>query len=687
MNNIINMLNQYFRDEMAPILDESQNNDNTQEINNSQNCIIPPIEDGSLTETFIEQADSLLSPNEVHSVFEYAEPGEDGDNTNTYIDQNTSEFAYLSKEQKDELIKQVIDDSFIKAEKSPFRIFDDDRQEFERIKSYIDLTRIVQQYQNGEITTRMMDILEIIILHKNITSKQIWQIYLLEYGKYIKREHLKTTLDHMVNGGLITRFKISSAMSSSIYHVYTPAYNGVRLYTAIKDNNINWKKADSIQKVYNIKKCLAANQFLIAFLKRYELSYNIHKDLMWARGNGVKKNGSVSPSLELIFKGIDQNIQGNIVFLVEVIRKYNGWEEDFKEKLQRYAMYLRSVSDTQILKKYYIIVCCESDEQILDALRAAYDVTHVQHIGMLKDSMIYFISDLNLLDSNIDGDVLDNLYCFEYKSPTDGWGSRCADFKLTKKNVFNEGIEIDRIDPPKKQGKQQLDEEKQELAVKIYRAIQKTGHDFPISVTKAAIPLREQGIKYQEMGYSRLREMLGDLNEYYDLYHESPTELLISLTAKMRQIINEYIQVDPVRKIGQDQKKYYADDTVKQYFVDGLSERKKWNNRFRNEIFVRNRDMCAAVLSRITSIYDFSAEGWMNIIAYSFHIAKTNNNVMENNKYLCYATGICTVKKEEIYLLAEKNIRIEPKWVFLGLATINSTKRIGDILREEFGIC
>lgn len=686
MDSILNMLNKYFRDE----IEETKNEDTTQGICNDD-CIALPSEVTCFPETSIEQTYSQFSSNVGCSTLEDTERVEVKNYIDGLVEQKETELTCLSEEQKVELIKQVLDDSSIKAVESPFRIYNDDRQEFEKNIPYMELTRVVQQYQNHEISDRMINILEIIILHKNITSKQIWQIYLLQYGKYIKRNHLNTTLDHMVNLGLITQFKMFSTIGKSDYYVYTPGYNGVRLHKAIKDNNISWQKTGPIQKVYDIKKCLAANQFLIAFLKSYELSYCIHKKLMWTQGNGVEKSGAVCPSLELMFKSMDENVQENIVFLVEVIRKYKGWESDFKEKLQRYAMYLKSVADTQVLKKYYIIICCESDNQIGEACYATYEVTHVNHIDVLKDSMIYFVSDLNLLDGNIKSEVLHNLCCFEY---TNGeWERRSADFRFQKKEVSSLYIENDRIAPPIASPKKvkgntsYCSQGKQELAFKIYSAIQQSGLCFPISVTKAAIPLKDQGIHYQEMGYGRLKDMLGDLKEYYGLYHKSPTELFISLTEKMQEIINGEVPVISEPESQQSQKDIYdADNVVKQYFANGLTDRKKWNHQFRNEIFVRNRDMCAAVLSRITNIYDFSAEGWLNIIAYSFQLAKENNNFMQKNGYLCFETGIYTIKNEKIYLLAEKNIRVEPKWVLLGLTTANSTQRLGDILREEFSI-
>ena len=171
----------------------------------------------------------------------------------------------ISLEEKDEILKNVFSDKMIKAIESPFRTFFDDKQEFEGNIPFVELRRVIQQYQNREITERMLKLLDIIIQHRNITSRQIWQMYLLKYGKYIKRNHLTKTLNHMVEKGLITQFKIVSSVGKSNYFVYSPEYNGIRLYSALESESINWKKTDMIQKPYNIKRCLAANQSLIAF--------------------------------------------------------------------------------------------------------------------------------------------------------------------------------------------------------------------------------------------------------------------------------------------------------------------------------------------------------------------------------------------------------------------------------------
>lgn len=456
----------------------------------------------------------------------------------TFIEDNSEKI--LSLEKKEAILTNVFSDRMIKAIESPFKTFSDDKQEFEGIVSFVDLRRVIQQYQNGEITERMLKLLDIIIQHRNITSRQIWQMYLLKYGKYIKRNHLTKTLDHMVEKGLITQFKIVSSLGKSNYFVYSPEYNGIRLYSALESESINWKKTDTIQKPYNIKRCLAANQFLIAFLKNYEMSYHIQRRLAWSKGNGLEANGAVKPALELTFKQADENTLEKIVLLVEVVRKYQGWEEQFKEKLERYGKYLKSVEDTQVLKQYYIIVCAESEEQLAAVIQLFYQAVHIKHVPALKDSMLYLITDMDLLDGNIEEDLLHNLQGMEYDYGKKKWVDHCPDFEIPQRNLYELEFEADIIRNKKRIKKRikqinPVNDEKGNLALRICRVIHEAGLEFPVSVTRIAVLLKASGIDYKQEGYKRLKNMFDDLSLYFEQQYLSPTELMITQTEEFLQ--------------------------------------------------------------------------------------------------------------------------------------------------------
>lgn len=589
------------------------------------------------------------------------------------------EETVMSEEEREEHLQEVLDDRGIVIDKSPFRTFPDDKQVFEKRTSLVELRRIILQYQNGEITERMLYVLEIIIRHKNITSRQIWQLYLLEYGKYIKRDHLSRTLEQMVARGLVGQFRIFSAQGKSNYYVYTPEYNGVRLFSAVKELNTNWKKTDTLQKPYNIKKCLAANQFLIAFLKNYKVSYRIQESLSWTAGNGVLKSGSVRPSLELTFKQENEGGQESIVFLVEAIRIYQGWEDDFREKLKRYGMYLESVKDTQVLKRYYIIICSESDDQLAEAVRQVYEVIYKQHMYMVNDRIIYHITDTKLLDNNIGEDLVHNLHAWAYDQENNSWDDWHAECPLPKWDWHKLDFEVDRKLPPipTTQPTLILDAEKEKIVLDICNVLQEESLDFPFSITKLALPLKRNKIEYQDYGYHRLKDMFVDLSEYFALHYTSPTELMVEPTTILIELLKKKPPKPPKpRKIEQN--------IIEEYILKGMAGKKKWSQQFRNKIYTRNWKVSAALINQMTQIYDFSEEGWYNILAYSYQVARTKGIVMQEGKYFCFDIGIQTSTCKKMYLLAEKNPRIKPEWVLVGIATLESN-RLGRIIQEEFG--
>ena len=143
------------------------------------------------------------------------------------------------------------------------------------------------------------------------------------------------------------------------YHCYCVDYNGARLYSALYGKKFSWKKTDVIQPVYIMKKSFAKNQFLIAFLKHYDFKYELQPRLVWNEKSTTK---TVIPTLQMTFQTSDKI--GKTILMVEVLRMYQGWKEEYQEKLIRYENYLKSLEDTQKLNKYYLIVCAESEDHV-----------------------------------------------------------------------------------------------------------------------------------------------------------------------------------------------------------------------------------------------------------------------------------------------------------------------------------
>lgn len=583
----------------------------------------------------------------------------------------------LTEEERSEILKGIFDDSFIQAENSPFMTYPDDKLDFLENKNCVDFGKIMQQYRNGEIDEKTQRILEIIVCHKYISIRQIWQMYLLKFGLYIKRDSLKKILERMADKGLIVGFRVKSSVGNANFYIYCPDYNGVRLYTALNPKKIDWKRTDTIPKTYTVKRSLAKNQFLISYLKYYDIDYELQPKLMWTEKRG--KEAAVVPALQITFhfKGKSESI----VFLIEIIRKYHDWEKDFLEKLIRYGQYMQYIEDTRVLKKYYIVICAESTDHVTDAVSIFYDSQYVKKTPELQDMKLYYTYDLQLLDHHYEKSLIDNLQNFEYNSGTGKWEKGSLGVNFEKKDWHNIEFKMEKMQTETLPafGKK-VSADKKKLAIQIYNIVMNRGERFPQSVTQLAIPLKAYGIDYKELGYRRLKELFEDIVDYYTINYENPTVMMVDCTAKLREIMENGDQ-EPDEE-GEDE------NVIAKYFSEGVLNSRKWRKDFTENIFCfKNWEMTSALLTKMTHMSDLSQDGWLNVIAFSYHLAENKNRIMLNEAgtYICFDTGLKTFGGETMYLLAKKNHRELPEWVLEGISTVDS-RVLGERIKAEFGI-
>lgn len=653
-------------------------------------------------------AEKCIEENVIHDMEKSDEEGEEFGETFSEIIVGNSKLE--EDMEKHNILDMVFDDTFIKAESSPFRTFPDDKQEFLRKTNYVDLGKAIQQYRNGEIEERMLRILDIVVQHKYISIRQIWQMYLLKFGKYIKRDNLNKLLNRMAEKGLVVGFIVRSSIGETMYHTYCADYNGIRLYTALTSESTNWKRTDTLQKPYIIKRSLAKNQFLIAYLKYYDVDYKLQPKLMFTKDGG--RELAVTPAIQLTFKLKEQ--LDSIVFLVETIRTYQGWEEDYSEKLIRYGQYMKSVEDTQTLKKYYIIICAESTEQVGEAAQVFYKLRHVKKIQELRNVKLFYTYDLELLDNHIEKSLLDNLRSLEYSYEKKVWEECHLDFEFEKKDWHNIEFEIEEFQKNRVADVleefdseeieiEELGNDKQKLAKSIYYVVKKQGWDFPQSITRLAIPLKVMGIDYKKLGYRRLKELFEDLSEFYTISYKSPTEMMINYTDELFSVsgdldLDEKVEnnTDIEEKSNDNQKANICLDytenikrnIISDYFMLDIESRHEQKKEFVNDVFCfRNWDMSVALIIKMVHNYDLSKDGWLNILAFSYYLAKKENRVIQNKSqnYMCFDTGLLTYDREKIFLLAKRNYREKPVWILEGLSTVNS-KVLGEILKKEFDL-
>jgi hypothetical protein len=101
---------------------------------------------------------------------------------------------------------------------------------------------------------------------------------------------------------------------------------------------------------------------------------------------------------------------------------------------------------------------------------------------------------------------------------------------------------------------------------------------------------------------------------------------------------------------------------------------------------MKDREMSAVVLNKLTQRNEITVEGWCLLVAFAYHLAVEAVAVhfSRDGRYLCFDLDLQTVKGERIYALAAKTGRSGVDWMLKGIVT-KSSYNLGGLLKEKFG--
>jgi hypothetical protein len=282
----------------------------------------------------------------------------------------------------------MIEDSAIKAPKSPFAMRDNEIKVFDGKDGFASMSQAVFKMDMGYLNELHMQILEIISDFGFITSRQIYQM-LAKKGIEVKsQDKLNKKLEDMIKSKLVTRYYFSSDEGKGIYRVYCLETNGRNLL-ASREIKTTWVQSDNTKPVYQLKQRLAGNQVLIAYMQKVAAfrSFTV-KPMLFAKRQNMKftvTGGGVT----LVKNDI------KIDFIFEVVRRNVGWEEKFMEKMKLYEEFYSNyqAKDCGFDKRPQLVIIGEDDEHIIELFK------NVKRINAeLKGIELYFSTDLRQLE-------------------------------------------------------------------------------------------------------------------------------------------------------------------------------------------------------------------------------------------------------------------------------------------------
>ena len=223
----------------------------------------------------------------------------------------------------------MVEDNQIKAQVSPFAIREGEIKTFDGKDGYVSMNQIVHKINIGHITDIHFAILELVNQFEFITSRQLYQMLEIKGIDPKSQDKLNNKLEALVKSKILTRYYFTSDEGKGIYRIYCLEKMGKYLLNS-KEIECKWQPSDNTKPVPMIKKRLAGNQTLIAYLRKVK-----------AFDDFIVKPAITAKSAGKLFKATGGCVKltkngKSIQFLFEVIRREDDWKKKLVDKMRLY---------------------------------------------------------------------------------------------------------------------------------------------------------------------------------------------------------------------------------------------------------------------------------------------------------------------------------------------------------------
>jgi len=290
----------------------------------------------------------------------------------------------------------MVEDNNIKAQVSPFAIREGEIKTFDGKDGYVSMNQIVHKINIGHINEIHFAILDLVNEFEFITSRQLFQMLEIKGIDPKSQDKLNNKLEQLIKTKILTRYYFSSEDGKCIYRVYCLEKMGKYLLNS-RNIECKWQPTDNTKPVVMIKKRLAGNQIIVAYMRKVQAfdTYTV-KPAINAKKSGkiVKANAGV----RLTKKGI------SVDFLFEVVRREDDWETNFEERMRLYKDFYENFIqfDSGYERAPQFILVAEDDKHMVEIFKII--VTKGLEIPNMK---IYFTQDLSQNATTLDKSLVE----------------------------------------------------------------------------------------------------------------------------------------------------------------------------------------------------------------------------------------------------------------------------------------
>ena len=291
----------------------------------------------------------------------------------------------------------MVEDNQIKAQVSPFAIREGEIKTFDGKDGYVSMNQIVHKINIGHITDIHFAILELVNQFEFITSRQLYQMLEIKGIDAKSQDKLNNKLEALVKSKILTRYYFTSEEGKGIYRIYCLEKMGKYLLNS-KEIECKWQPSDNTKPVPMIKKRLAGNQTLIAYLRKVK-----------AFDDFVVKPSLTAKTAGKVFKATGGSVKltknkKSIQFLFEVIRREPDWKKKLVEKMRLYQDFYANFvpGDSGFSTMPQLIFVCEDEKHMAETFKEI--ITNQVEIPQIK---LYFTTDLRQNEETLENTLVE----------------------------------------------------------------------------------------------------------------------------------------------------------------------------------------------------------------------------------------------------------------------------------------
>ena len=289
----------------------------------------------------------------------------------------------------------MIEDNQIEAKESPFSMRKGEIKVFDGKDGYVSMNQIINKINIGHITDLHFEILNLVNEFEFITSRQLCQMLDYRGVEYKSQDKLNNKLDQMVKSKILTRYYFSSEEGKGIFKIYCLEKMGKYLLTS-REQECKWQQTDNTKPIAMIKKRLAGNQTIIAYLQKVK-----------AFESYVAKPSITAKSLGKTFKASGGSVKltkasKSIEFIFEVIRREESWQKKLADKINMYKDFYKNYvpGDSGYSMMPQLILVCEDEKNMVEVFKEI--VTKKLEIPEIR---LYFTTDLRQVAETLNGSL------------------------------------------------------------------------------------------------------------------------------------------------------------------------------------------------------------------------------------------------------------------------------------------